>query len=289
VTILPAPFDGRISLQVFGLAPESFTSVAQRAEARGFDTLWLSDHLVTPLTNASVYPYSESGKAGYAPETPLSDVLITAAHIAAVTSRLRIATGVFILPLRNPIATARAVETLQALSGGRFTFGVGTGWLSEEYDAVGEQFARRGARLDEMLEVMHALWSGQPVSHSGEFYSFEEIQLAPRAQAPPIYVGGSSERAFARAARAGDGWFGPACTLEASLAARARIDDERSKLGRTQPFDYAVRLEAPPTNANVRRFTDAGFEHVVVALSSVPIQQGAEAEAVDNLADSLSS
>jgi probable F420-dependent oxidoreductase len=282
-------FGSRISLQVFGLPPESYKSVAQRAEARGFDTLWLSDHLITPLTNASIYPYSESGKAGYSPETPLSDVLITASHIAAVTSRLRIATGVFILPLRNPIATARAVETLQALSGGRFAFGVGTGWLKEEYDAVGEQFARRGARLDEMLELMHSLWTGEAVSHSGEFYSFEEIQLAPRAQAPPIYIGGSSELAFTRAARVGDGWFGPACTLEASLAARARIEEERSKIGRTEPFDYAVRLDAPPSKSSVQRFTDAGLEHVVVALSSVPVQRGTEGDAVDNLADLLSS
>jgi probable F420-dependent oxidoreductase len=282
-------FNRRISLQVFGLAPESFTSVAQRAEARGFDTIWLSDHLVTPTANESVYPYSPSGKAGYSPETPLSDVLITAAHIAAVTTRIRVATGVFILPLRNPIAAARAVETLQALSDGRFAFGVGTGWLREEYEAIGEQFARRGARLDEMLEILPALWTGEPVSHSGQFYSFDEIQLAPRARAPRIYVGGSSERAFTRTARFADGWFGPACTLDESLAARTRIEAERAKVGRDEAFDYAVRLEGPPTQANVRRFDDAGFEHVVVALSSVPVERGAEAEAVDVLADSLCS
>jgi probable F420-dependent oxidoreductase len=279
--------DTRVSLQVFGLPPAAYVRVARRAEERGFHTLWLSEHLVTPLANDSVYPYSATGKAGYAADTPLADVLVTAAHIAASTTTLRVGTGVYILPLRHPVQVARSIETLQALAGGRFSFGVGSGWLREEYDAVGATFDRRGARLDEMLEVMRSLWSGEPVAHEGAFYSFSTIQLAPKAAHVPIYVGGVSRLALERAGRVGDGWFGPACTLEESLAARARIEAVRAHHGRDGAFDYAARLEGPPSRTGLERFRDAGLDHVVVGLATMPSEPGAEADAVDRIADAL--
>jgi probable F420-dependent oxidoreductase len=277
----------RVSLQVFGLPGAAYVPVARRAEKRGFHAIWLADHLVTPTAIDSRYPYSPSGKAAYAPETPLADVLLAASGIAAVTSQLRIGTGVFILPLRNVISVARSVETLQSISDGRFLFGIGTGWLREEYNAVGERFNQRGARFDEMLDVMNLLWSGKPTSFDGEFYSFDEIVLAPPAKAPPLYFGGSTPKALARAARVGQGWFGPACTLEESVEVRDGIEAERARLGRDGRFDYAVRLDAAPGPAVLDRFAAAGFDHVVVSLGSAGPAPGDELAAVDRLADAL--
>jgi probable F420-dependent oxidoreductase len=277
----------RISLQAFGLRAEVFAEVARTAERRGFDTLWLSEHLVTPLERDSVYPYSPTGRAGYAEDTPLPDVLVTAGHLAAVTTKLRIGTGVYILPLRHPVHVARSVETVQALAGGRFTFGIGSGWLREEYDAGGAEFRRRGARMDEMLEIMSALWSGEPVAHRGAFYSFAAIQLAPPARRVPIYVGGMTTAALERAARIGDGWFGPACSLDDAVTARRTIEAARERHGREEPFDFAVRLEGPPTREAVERFAEMGFGHVVVSLASVGLDRDAAPDAVERIADAV--
>lgn len=260
-----------VSLMLFGLPAEEYAPLTVRAEALGFEVVWLPDHLVTPLSFAKVYPYTSSGDPGYRPDTPLADVWVTIGYLAAVTSRIRLGSGVFILPLRNPFVTAKAVSMAQALSGGRVLFGVGTGWQREEYEAVGERFDGRGARTDEILAILAKLWSGQPVSHDGPAYHFPPVQLAPAPQAPPIVVGGSNEVALRRAGRLGQGWYGPNEPLEAMLAARERLNRYRSYAGRAdEPFDYYVRLVGGLEAENQRRYADAGFEHLVVGLGEVP-------------------
>jgi probable F420-dependent oxidoreductase len=257
----------RLSLNVFGLPLHSYAILAEAAERSGYDSLWLSDHLIAPVEWAPVYPYDSTGRPGaYGVNTPLTDVWVTLGLLAGATSRIRLATGVYILPMRNPFVTAKCAATVQGLSGGRFLFGVGSGWMREEFAAVGEDFDSRGARMDEIVAILRKLWSGEPVSHQGEHYNFEAVQMNPAAEpAPPIIVGGLTPPALRRAARIGDGWFGPAATLEAAAAARETIEAERRRLGRDGlPFQYWVRITDPWNAAERASLAAAGFEDVVV-------------------------
>jgi len=256
----------RLSLNLFGIPMDRYAPLAVAAERSGYDAVWLSDHLVTPVEYAATYPYSSTGRPGYDGGTPLADVWATLGYLAAATRTIHLATGVYILPLRNPFVTARAAATVQQLSGGRLVFGVGAGWMREEFDAVGESFENRGARMDEIVAIMRRLWSGEPVAHEGTHYRFATVQLSPAAEPPPpVIVGGLTAPALQRAARIGDGWFAPASSLDDAVAARTTIDAERRRLGRDHlPFRIWVRLGNPWSAAERARFRDAGFEDVTV-------------------------
>ena len=147
----------RFSLTAFGFHPHEYVPVAQAAEREGFEAIWLGDHLISPVGYGSDYPYSPTGGPGHAVDTPMLDVWVNAAHIAAHTTTLRIGSGVLVLPLRNPFVTARAVASAQLLSGGRILLGVGTGGLREEFEAVGEEFDGRGRRTDETIGILRRL------------------------------------------------------------------------------------------------------------------------------------
>lgn len=257
----------KVSLQLFGYPPEHYGPVAQAAEAAGFDSLWLAEHLVTPLTYERVYPYSESGDPGFQTDTPLVDSWVTIGHLAALTSRIRLGTGVFVLPLRNPVVVAKAVATAQQLSGGRVLFGIGTGWMREEFDAAGEPWEGRGGRTDEAIEVIRALWSGRPVAHEGRWYRIPLVQMAPTAKpAPPLIVGGASPPALERAARLGDGWYGPSCPLEESAAYRDWLVRRLEQLDR-DPRGFAcwARLNEASA-AGLARAAELGLGHLVVSV-----------------------
>jgi probable F420-dependent oxidoreductase len=257
----------RLSLSVFGLPLESYAPIATVAEQTGYDAVWLADHMVTTVEYAPVYPYHPSGRPpGFTSATPLADVWATLGHLTSATSRIKLGTGVYILPLRNPFVTARAAATVQILSGGRLLFGIGAGWLREEYEAADQNFDNRGARMDEIAGILRRLWTGEVVAHSGEHYAFPELQITPALQPPPpIIVGGITPPALRRAARLGDGWFGPACPLAESIAAREAIEAERRRVGRDHlPFSYHVRITDPWNAAEWSSFADAGFEDVVV-------------------------
>lgn len=257
----------KISLVLFGLPPTQYAPLAVRAEAVGFEAVWLPDHLVTPVNFAQVYPYDESGNPGYDGSTPLADIWVTFGQIAALTTTLKLGSGVYILPLRNPFVSARAIAMTQLLSAGRVLLGIGTGWQREEFMAVGERFEQRGDRTEEIIDVMRKLWTGQPVEHHGRFYEFPQVQFAPALpNRPPLVIGGTSKAALSRAARLGDAWYGPNRPLEESVAARERI--EREAAGRR--IAYYVRLSGAQDLANVRRYESQGFEHVVVGLGSAP-------------------
>jgi probable F420-dependent oxidoreductase len=265
---MSAPSRGvRFSLNVFGLPLQSYAPLAIAAERSGYESLWLSDHLIAPVDWEPTYPYDSTGRPGaYGIDTPLCDVWVTLGHLACATSRITLATGVYILPLRNPFVTAKAAATVQALSGGRLVLGVGSGWMREEFDAVGESFDSRGARMDEIVAILRKLWTGGPVSHRGEHYSFDAVQMNPAAEpAPPIVVGGLTPPALRRAARVGDGWFGPAASLADAVRARDTIEAERRTLGRDHlPFRYWIRIGDPWSEAEAASIAAAGFEDVVV-------------------------
>lgn len=255
----------KFSVQFFGLDPQEYLPLTIRAEQLGFDTVWLADHVVTPLEYDKNYPYNAAGDPGYRPQTPLTDVAVTLAFLAARTEKIRLGSGVFVLPMRNPFHVARTFAALQNLSGGRTILGIGAGWMREEFEAVGEQFSGRGARTDEMLDVLDLLWSGEPVSHHGRFFSFGPLHFAGAPTRPVPYVfGGHSPAALRRAARRGSGWFGPNVDLATSLQLTAAIDRERERAGRQDhPFTHYLRLFGELDPTTVRRYADAGAAHLV--------------------------
>jgi len=253
------------------LAADALGSLVQHADVLGFDTIWLPDHLVNPVEVRTRYPYTFSGERRYHVETPLNDVWVVIGHAAALTQRIRLGTGVYILPLRNPFVTARAAMTAHALSGGRVVLGVGAGWLREEFSVVGEAFATRGTRMDEILTILTLLWSGERVAHAGAHYRFSPVYFGPAPLKPiPIFIGGLGEAALRRAAKFGDGWYGPDCSLEVALGARNRIEGLRASEGKAhRHFEYIARLHEGMSRQVLRRYADAGFDHVAVSLRSL--------------------
>ncbi|MEO6158489.1 MAG: LLM class F420-dependent oxidoreductase [Ilumatobacteraceae bacterium] len=209
--------------------------LATRAERLGFESLWTVEHVVVPSGYQSAYPYDPSGKmAGGAEEFDLPDPLIWLAYVAAVTERIKLATGILIVPQRNPLILAKALATLDTLSGGRMVLGVGAGWLKEEFDAIGVPFADRGLRLDGYIEAMRALWKGGKTTVANDFTSFTDCISLPRPAngTVPVVVGGHSKAAAKRAARLGDGFFPGSAAIDALSGLFDTMRAECAALGR---------------------------------------------------------
>jgi len=245
--------------------PEQLVEIAKIAEEVGFDGILVSDHLFFPEKLVSRYPYTPDGVPGFTPETAWPDPFALVGAMSSVTRRLRFATMVYILPLRNPLEVAKATATLDVLSGGRFILGVGAGWMKEEFDQLGVDFRTRGVRFDESIEVLRKLWSGGMVEHHGRFFDFPRLQMSPPpSQSVPIYVGGASEAALRRAAKRGDGWLGNGSDpAEASRIlgelARLRREAGRERLA----FEAVVPLTTPPDPDVLRRLEDQGAHGTV--------------------------
>jgi probable F420-dependent oxidoreductase len=188
--------------------PEDLETLVRRGEALGFASVMIADHIVFPSVVTSKYPYTVSGV--FPGQGDALEQLALMAFIAGKTQRLRLVTSVMILPYRNPVATAKTLATIDVLSRGRVTVGVGVGWLREEFQALGAaDFDRRGAVSDEYLRIFKALWTESPVSFAGEFYRFDDVRCLPepvQKPHPPIWIGGHSKAALRRVARLGDGW-----------------------------------------------------------------------------------
>ena len=184
-------------------------AVAQAAEAAGFESLWTVEHVVVPAGYETPYPYSEDGKMpGKRDDQDIPDPLIWMAFAAAATSEIKLGTGILIVPQRNPVVTAKAVASLDRLSGGRVLLGIGAGWLEEEFDALGVSFDQRGEMTDEFIEAYRALWFQDLPSYQGKHVSFSDVYCRPQPSGSvPILVGGDSKRAARRAGELGDGFF----------------------------------------------------------------------------------
>jgi probable F420-dependent oxidoreductase len=190
--------------------PELASGLGPLAEELGFESLWTVEHVVVPTGYSSPYPYSPDGKMPGGDQVALADPLIWLAYIAAVTTKIRLGTGILILPQRNPLVLAKEVASLDRLSGGRVELGIGVGWMREEFDALGVPFERRGARTDEYVDVMRRLWTEPSTAYSGEFTEFADLNSYPKpaaAKGVPIHIGGHSDAAARRAGRIGDGFF----------------------------------------------------------------------------------
>jgi probable F420-dependent oxidoreductase len=214
---------------------ELLRALGREAEDRGFESIWVAEHVVLFDDYESRYPYAADGRFPGGGDTGLLEPLTALTYLAAVTDRIRLGTGICLVPQRNPVYTAKQVVDLDCLSGGRVDFGVGVGWLREEFEALGMPFAQRGARTDEYLQVMRTLWTDEVSSFDGERYTLPACRMYPKPVQrphPPIHVGGESAAAMRRAARHGDGWYsfnrlpdeldGPLERLDAMLAEEGR-------------------------------------------------------------------
>jgi probable F420-dependent oxidoreductase len=238
---------------------DQLNGLAQTAEECGFASIALPDSLFYMETAAEKYPYTPDGSRMWNEETPWVDPLIAAASMAAVTKTIRFYTNVLKLGSRNPLLLARQVGSVANLTGNRFGFGVGIGWAPEEFEWCGAPYAKRGARVDEMIEVIKLVLDGGMVEYHGKFFDFDRLQMSPApSEKVPFYVGGHTEVALKRAARVGDGWTSAMMKLEDLKSTMARLDELRAEYGRAdEPFEIqAVCID---------RFGKAGYEEMAEA------------------------
>ena len=211
---------------------EHVSAFATTAEQSGYASLWVSDHVVFPREFTSRYPYAADGRlpARFQSDIELLEPLTLLAFVAAITERVQIGTAVMVLPMRHPVLHAKVIASLDRLAGGRFVFGVGVGWCREEFEVLSASFERRGARVDEQITLMRALWSGEEVTHHGEFYDVDGWICRPTPPRPiPLWIGGARPPALRRAGRLGDGWIAGAHRLptfpEDVVAVRRAAED----------------------------------------------------------------
>ncbi|CAM4278986.1 Pyrimidine monooxygenase RutA [Mycobacterium basiliense] len=186
-------------------------AVASAADEAGFATLWAGEHVVMVDRPTSRYPYSDDGAIAVPADADWLDPMITLGFAAAASSRIEVATGVLLLPEHNPVVVAKQSASLDRLSGGRLTLGVGIGWAREEFAALGVPFEQRAARTTEYVAAMRTLWREDVASFTGKFVAFDSVRVNPkpvRDRHLPVMVGGNSDAALARVAAWGDGWYG---------------------------------------------------------------------------------
>jgi len=219
---------------------DQLTAIAKTAEEVGFDSIALPDSLFYMEKQSADYPYTPDGSRMWNENTPWVDPLIAAGAMGAVTSTLRFYTNVMKLGSRNPLLLARQVGSVANLTGNRFGFGVGIGWAPEEFEWCGVPYKRRGARADEMIEVIKLVLGGGMVEFHGEFYDFDRLQMSPAPSEPvPFYVGGHTDVALKRAARVGDGWTSAMMTADQLADTIGRLNTYRKDYGRDdKPFEF---------------------------------------------------
>jgi probable F420-dependent oxidoreductase len=243
--------------------------VCRHAEAAGFESLWGGEHVVLPTTIESPYPYTADGKIPAAPDTPIPDPLIWLAFAAAAAPTMRLGTCILIVPQRNPLVLAKELATLDQLSGGKVELGLGVGWMKEEFDALGVPWERRGARNDEYIAAMRALWAGPHAEFHGEFVDFPPVTCSPRPvqTSIPILVGGDTDVAIRRAARLADGYFPGEGDPERLAALIARVREAAERAGRDPA---SIEIDAMFTQhlgdplAGVEQLTAIGVDRVMV-------------------------
>jgi probable F420-dependent oxidoreductase len=250
-------------------SPEILRAVGRNVEERGFESIWVPEHVVLFEDYASAYPYSPDGRFPGGADSGMLEPLTALTYLAAVTDRVRLGTGICLVPQRNPVYTAKQVTDLDNLSGGRVDFGVGVGWLREEFEALAMPFEKRGQRTDEHLAVMKSLWTEETSEFHGELYDLPACSMYPKpvqAPHPPIHVGGESDAAMRRVARLGQGWFS-FNRLPGDLAEPLRrLDTILAEHDRSRA-DVVITASPyfnPVTPEMVEQYAEAGVDRLVV-------------------------
>ena len=265
---------------VTSLKPESITRNIQKAEEVGFESAWIGEHLIIPVKSESKYPYSKDGAFPAPLNVPFHDPMLALTYAAAVTSKIKLATGVFVVPLRNAITTAKAVASLDVLSNGRVIFGVGVGWWAEEFAVTGASFNDRALKTREYIELMKELWTKDEPSYHGKTISVEGVRFYPKPVQkpyPPIVVGGTSDLAIKRTVRYGDGWYAVSKSLEETRELIRKLRETERGANRIKPVEVTVSLRTghPLTLDEVRAMAEMGVERTLVGS---PLGAGAAAE-----------
>lgn len=248
--------------------PARAVELVQAAEDAGFESAWTVEHVVIPKGYQSAYPYTADGRLpGGEGDFILPDPQIWMAYVAARTDRINLATGILILPQHNPVICAKQVATLDYMSGGRVLLGIGVGWLKEEFEALGVPFAERGARTEEYMHALRALWSMDLPSFQGKFVSFQNAYMRPKPVrgTVPIIIGGHSKAAARRAGRMADGFF-PARGASSELLRLVR--DAAVEAGR-DPRDVEITASMPDDPQDLKALAALGVSRVLVPVTGV--------------------
>ena len=278
----------KLGLNLVRARPDHMPEFAAHAEALGYESVFVPDHVVFPVEFESKYPGSADGTFPYPRDTPLFDPWTMLTAIGRATSTIRLGTAVYVLALRHPIITARETVSLEHYVGGRLILGVGVGWLAEEFDALGIKPRSRFSRAEEAAAALRCLWTEPKPSFHGKHFSFDEVYLEPKPRSsphPPILFGGDSDPAMRRALRYGDGWMsgGVANDVEEVASALQRLATARDLLDKEgddvfesdRPFDVTV-LEPSPTAHDLERMAELGVNRVVI----MPWERNRDAPAV---------
>ena len=240
--------------------------VAQKAEALGFESLWLPEHSVMPVHVTTRYQGSPDGSIPPS-MSDIGDPFVGLARASAVTKTLKLGTGICLVPERNPLLLAKEIATLDHLSQGRFLFGIGAGWLREETEIMGGDFAHRWGQTREAILAMKELWTKDEAEFHGTFYDFPPVRSSPKPfqkPHPPIFLGGSARNVFQRVIAWGDGWMPTRATPEDIKQARATLDELASAAGR-HPASIEITVYGEVWDPEVlKRFEEAGANRVIV-------------------------
>lgn len=244
-----------------GADPEVMLRAVRAAEEAGFDSAWTAEHVVLPDPRVPPSPLP--------PEFPMLDPLVALSYAAAHTSRLLLATGIVILPQRNPLVLAKQVASLDVLSGGRVVLGIGVGYLRPEFEAVGVPFEERGARTDEYVAAMRALWSEDEPAYRGRFVSFGGVRAHPRParRDVPIVIGGHSKAAYRRTVRSAEGWYGYGLDLPGVVRCLGELREAGEcceRPAQLHEVEVTVNMRIPVDLEVARRLADLGVHRVVL-------------------------
>jgi len=254
--------------------PEYVHALGAGVEERGFASLWAPEHVVLFDEYASKYPYTQDGKIGGAPDMGPLEPFVALSFLASATKRIRLGTGVLLVPQRNPVYTAKSVASLDWLSGGRVDLGVGVGWLREEFAALSVPWARRGDRTRSYVNVLRTLWRDDVSEYKDEFYDLPACRQFPKPVQkpnPPILFGGESDAALARVAEVGDGWYGFNLTPETARERLAQLNGRLAAAGRKRS---ELRIFATPnwreplTPDTLARFAEAGVDQLIPSVAA---------------------
>jgi probable F420-dependent oxidoreductase len=250
--------------------PEAVGAVAAHAEAAGFTSVWVTDHIAIPVQADSAYPYTRDGRPPWEPSVPYLDALTVLAWVAARTRTVRLGVSVLVLPMRHPLPVAKAVATLDCLSGGRTILGIGAGWLAEEFALLDQPFDTRGRRLNEAVRVLRACWAPDPVRYAGEFYHLAPFGMSPKppqGAGLPVVAGGEGDAALRRVAAVCDGWQPLGLTPEAYRDRAGQLESYAARHGRSiRDLWLQIRIArgTPVTRDLMSQYAGAGVRTAIV-------------------------
>jgi probable F420-dependent oxidoreductase len=264
---------------------DGLAAFARAAEDRGFDSLWVSDHVIVPRSLESKYPYSPDGSFPVPPDVPFLEPLAALLYVSGVTERAKLGTTILVIPMRNPIVTPKILATLDVLSNGRLLLGVGAGWMGEEFELLGVPFEKRGARTSEYIRLYKALWTEDNPSFQGKFWQVENVGFAPKPVQkphPPIWVGGHSAPALKRAGTLADAWHAVGLPAPKVAADYAEVRRHAEAAGRDPAsVGLTIRTRLPlkePAQAveMMQAYRDIGVSHAVIEVHTMDMARGTE-------------